>query len=79
MKTKVCTQCGIEKSLNSKKDKIKPILQYDLEGNFIKEWESQTYASKKLNIKQSNLNKALVGNNKKYSGYIWKFKKEKIL
>ena len=45
------TNCQyIEKGLNSKKDKMKRILQYDLNGNFITEWESITEASKNLNI-----------------------------
>ena len=37
-----------QEKLNRAKSLYKPILQYDLEGNFIKEWESITQASKEL-------------------------------
>ena len=51
-----------------------PIIQYDLDGNFIKEWKSQTQAAKKLKIHQANINKVLLGKRKKTAGFIWKYK-----
>ena len=51
----------------------KPILQYDLEGNFIKEWPSTTDVGKEF-IK--GINHCLKGRNKTAYGYIWKYKNE---
>ena len=49
------------------------INQFDLEGNFIKEWNSITEASKFYNIKYNSLWSAC--NNKKgvYNGFIWRY------
>ena len=51
----------------------KPILQYDLDGNFIKEWPSTTDVGKEF-IK--GINHCLRGRNKTAYGYIWKYKEE---
>lgn len=63
----------------SKKIKLRekisiPILQCDLKGNIIKEWESATEAAKNLEITQSAINQNLKGKTKKTLGYIWKYK-----
>ncbi len=58
-------------------DKLRPILQYDLDGNFIREWQSKTDASKALNINQGNINKALTGKYKYCGNFIWRYKNEK--
>lgn len=59
----------------------KPILQFDLEGNFIKEWPSQTSAAKALGITQGNISNCC--NNykriKRAGGFIWRFKFQKSL
>lgn len=53
----------------------KPILQYSIDGEFIREWDSSTEAAKFYNLKdQSSLGKCLAGKNKTSCGYIWKFK-----
>ena len=49
----------------------KPILQYDLNGNFIKEWFSSKEASK---IIKGDINACLKERTKKAGGYIWKYK-----
>jgi group I intron endonuclease len=77
-----------EKYKNRKKGKItyernkkiseknsKPILQYDKYNNFIKEWFSQSEASKILNIKQSSISACLNNKLKTAGKYIWIFKK----
>jgi len=56
------------------KTKSIPILQYDLEGNFIKEWESGKLAAESLNLNQSCINDVVRGKLKKSGGYIWKYK-----
>lgn len=58
----------------SNKDYIKKaVIQYDLEHNFIKKWESVSEAEKKLNIRHIGS----VCNNDKYrhsaGGYLWEF------
>lgn len=52
----------------------KPILQYDLKGNFIKEWFSIREASIFLKINESSISQHLGGKQKTSGGYIWKFK-----
>lgn len=50
----------------------KSILQYDLEGNFIKEWNSILEAQTQLKI--SKISGACRGTNKSIGGFIWRFK-----
>lgn len=56
----------------------KKINQYDLDGNFIKTWNSIREAEKELNISNANICKCL--KDKKYcksaGGYKWKYKNE---
>jgi len=54
--------------------KSKPVIQYDLQGNFIKEWKSATEASKTLNLKNAPISKICKQNKGTVYGYIWKFK-----
>ena len=57
-----------EKAANSNK---KPILQFDLNGNFIREWPSATDVGKEV---QSHICHCLNGDHKTALGYIWKYK-----
>jgi hypothetical protein len=54
----------------------KPILQYDTQGNFIKEWNTIKEASRKLNIEETNISRCC--KKEKYrktaGGYIWRYK-----
>ena len=52
----------------------RPILQYSLNGKFIKEHESATYASKELGISLSSLCRAVKMKYKTSGGYVWKLK-----
>ena len=63
-----------EKISNSNKKKIN---QYDLDGNFIKTWNSAIDVEKELGIDSCHINS--VANGKQYSchNYIWKYEKEK--
>lgn len=56
----------------------KEVIQYDKNGNFIKEWESITEASQKLNLQISNISKCCSGGLKTTGGYIWKYKGDEI-
>jgi len=52
----------------------KAIEQYDLEGNFIKQWKSATEAKNELGYKSScTISACLTGKQKKAQGYIWKY------
>lgn len=67
----------ITHSENAGKDKEKlSILMYDLNGNFIREWESKWEVHKTLGIPNGNLVKVCYGKRKSAGGYIWKFKYE---
>jgi group I intron endonuclease len=52
----------------------KSILQYDLKGNFIKEWDSIDKASNFLNIKKQGICNVLKNRAKSSGNYIWKYK-----
>ena len=63
----------IEKSLNSSKDKGKGVNQYDLDGNFIKTWKSQSEIQRILDFNQTNISRVCSGTHNKARGFIWKF------
>jgi hypothetical protein len=50
---------------------FKPVIQYDLEGNIIREYKSAQEAKNITNLKIQN---ALLGTTKTSGGYIWKYK-----
>ena len=52
----------------------KCVLQYDLNGNFIKEWEYISLASKELDICLSSIGQCCKGKLKKAGGFVWKYK-----
>jgi hypothetical protein len=66
---------GVRKYYNKNK---KPVLQYDLDGNFIKEWDSAVDAGKELNICISNINKCCKKNRLKAGGFQWRYKDGEI-
>lgn len=59
---------------NAKYSLDKKIIQYDLQGNFIKEWNSISEASKTLNINLGNIAECCKKHRKTAGGYIWKYK-----
>ena len=54
--------------------KGKHILQYDLDGNFIKEWEYMSLARQEYNLDKRSLQKACNGKLKTTGGYVWRYK-----
>ena len=56
---------------NSRKSKNKPILQFDLNGNFIREWECTADVGNEV---KGHICDCLKGNRKTAYGYIWKYK-----
>jgi group I intron endonuclease len=69
-----------EDSLETKTKKSnslkKSIIQYDLFGNFIKEWSSILEAETTLNL--SKISGACRGTNKSIGGYLWRFKTQPL-
>lgn len=67
------TKQKISKALTGKLINNKPILQFDLQGNFIKEWVSVCEAKK--HIKVGDIYACCQERAKSAGGYKWKFKK----
>lgn len=65
---------GKTRSKETKIKMSKPILQYDKEGNFIKEWYGLTNASNELKISLRGISNCCLGSTKTSGGYIWRFK-----
>jgi hypothetical protein len=51
-----------------------PIIQYDINGNFIKEWTSTQEAANSYNIQKRHICNALNGRSQTSNGFIWKYK-----
>lgn len=56
------------------KSQMKKVLQFDLNGNLIKEWSSVSECSQSLNIDLSSIAKCCRGEKKTYKAFIWKYK-----
>jgi hypothetical protein len=70
---------NISKSLKGRKitwdrKRNKTIIQYDLDGNVIKEYESQSQASRETNVNQSDISACCNEKQKTAGGFTWKFK-----
>jgi len=74
------TQSNFQKNLSitelkrHKHSQIKAILQFDLNGNFIKKWDSTTDASKYIHTSNKNLSDCALGRSKTSKGFIWRYK-----
>lgn len=53
-----------------------PVNQYDLDGNFIREWQSATTAAKELGLNKSNINSCCCGRAKSAGQYLWSYATE---
>lgn len=56
------------------KTKRIPIVQYDLQGNKIREWESATQAGHTLNIANTCITACCRGRARKAGGYMWRYR-----
>jgi hypothetical protein len=52
----------------------KSVIQYDLEGNFIQEWDSAQDVKINLKIDKGDIGKCCKGKNKTAGGFKWKYK-----
>lgn len=53
----------------------KKVYQYTKDGEFIREWDYMSLASKELNINKANIGEVCHGNRKTAGGYIWKYER----
>lgn len=51
----------------------KPVIQYDLDGNFIKEWSSLMEIERELGFNHANISKCCLGKQKTAYGFIWRY------
>ena len=63
-------------NLKIAKSHSRPVIQYTLDGEFVKEWESATVASRELGFPQSAINWCCTKKEKYNSckGFLWKYK-----
>lgn len=74
-RTKVhCKNISLSKIGKSNIKIRKPIIQYDLNENFIKEWESASQASKELKIDNGYIVSCCKGKQKQCKGFVFKYK-----
>ncbi len=52
----------------------KPVIQMDINGIFIAEWDSLRHAARQTNSAQSAISSCCIGNRNHHKGYKWKFK-----
>lgn len=56
--------------------KAKRVLQFDMQGNFIKEYKSTYDAAIQNGFSVSSINKCVIGKQKHHKKYIWKYKEK---
>jgi hypothetical protein len=67
---------GKKQSIKCIISKLKPIIQYSLTGDFIKEWKSLKEVSEYLLINRNCIRMVCNGQRKSAGGYKWEFKKK---
>lgn len=72
---KWCKQYGIYQEVqNNFIQKTYPVLQYDLDGSFIKEWKSADEIEKCLGYRKTKIQNCCRGSQKTSNNYIWRYK-----
>ena len=59
--------------LHKRKINYRPVNQYDLKGNFIKQWDNIREMARELNIDRRSVYRNLSNETKQYAGYIFKY------
>lgn len=59
-------------------NRARAVIQYDLEGNFIAEYETMTQADKETGVNFSRISAVCRGRRKTSGGYIWRYKEEAL-
>lgn len=66
----------VELSINAGKDKQKPVIQMNMDGEFIKEYPSARIAADALGTIRHSISNAARGYSKSSMGYKWKYKSD---
>ena len=53
----------------------KPVIQFDISGNKVREWKSQKEAARYLGIRSENISRCCKGKNHQAAGYYWHYAK----
>ena len=72
----VTTKENMQHALRKKLRPLIKVKQYDLRGNFIKEWESISQAEESFNSSGTGISSCLNGKCQTAYGYIWKYSKD---
>lgn len=59
---------------SNKLKKSKPVLQYTIDGEFVKEWPSAAEIERELGYSNANISKCCLGKCKQAYGFVWKHK-----
>lgn len=65
---------NLSKTLLNHPTKSKPVIQYTIDGVFIKEWPSVSEVKRAYNFDNSTISDCCIGKFKQAYGYVWKFK-----
>lgn len=73
-----CT-CEYNQNYGTRNERIsekmsRPVLQYDLLGNFIKEWPSAAKVEEELGIDHSHISRCCSGSRHTAGGFVWRYK-----
>lgn len=73
-RAKTCSyECWLQICNEKAKQRQKPIIQLDMDGNVIKHWKSAIEVQNVLGYFESNINKCCRGNLAKYKGFRWEY------
>lgn len=64
-------QKGLQAGANN--SRARRIAQYDLQGNFIREWDYITAAANSLGVARQGINACCSGKRKTANGYVWRY------
>lgn len=67
---------AIENLKKGARKRCRPVLQFDLDGNFIKEWDGFAHIVDELKVSKSPIYACCKGYTKKAHNFIWKYKDE---
>lgn len=68
-----------DKAKRLRKERRLHVLQYDLEGNFIREWDSLEDASVEYDIAKANISKSCNEPTSICRGFLWRYKKGEVI
>ena len=66
---------GLQTNVGNNNPNIQPVNQYDLDGNFIKHWDSIYDVTKQLSYSRSSIWRCCTNRQKTSHGFIWRYTK----